>query len=83
LITGSTSGEFTIWNGLTFNFETIMQAHDMAIRAMKWTHNDQWLVTGDHGGAVKYWQPNFNNVKVVQAHREPVRGLWYSFLQHL
>ncbi|RKP05862.1 hypothetical protein THASP1DRAFT_32311 [Thamnocephalis sphaerospora] len=25
LITGSTSGEFTLWNGLTFNFETILQ----------------------------------------------------------
>ncbi|OTF74603.1 WD domain containing protein [Euroglyphus maynei] len=25
LITGSSSGEFTLWNGLTFNFETILQ----------------------------------------------------------
>ena len=28
VLTGSTSGEFTLWNGLTFNFETILQAHD-------------------------------------------------------
>ena len=34
LLTGSTSGEFTLWNGLTFNFETIIQAHDSAVRAM-------------------------------------------------
>lgn len=25
LLTGSTSGEFTLWNGMGFNFETIMQ----------------------------------------------------------
>lgn len=25
ILTGSTSGEFTLWNGLTFNFETILQ----------------------------------------------------------
>ena len=35
LITGASSGEFTLWNGLTFNFETILQAHDSAVRAMK------------------------------------------------
>lgn len=25
LVTGASSGEFTLWNGLTFNFETILQ----------------------------------------------------------
>lgn len=25
LLTGSSSGEFTLWNGMAFNFETIMQ----------------------------------------------------------
>jgi len=28
LITGASSGEFTLWNGLTFNFETILQVSD-------------------------------------------------------
>lgn len=32
LITGSTSGEFTLWNGTSFNFETLLQAHDSAVR---------------------------------------------------
>lgn len=27
---------------------------------------------------VKYWQPNFNNVKVIQAHSDPIRDLAYS-----
>ena len=66
LITGASSGEFTLWNGLTFNFETILQAHDSPVRAMVWSRNDQWMVTGDHGGYVKYWQSNMNNVKMFQ-----------------
>ncbi|QQP39526.1 Wdrepeat proteinlike, partial [Caligus rogercresseyi] len=55
---------FTLWNGLTFNFETILQAHDSPVRAMEWSHSDEWMVTGDHGGYVKYWQSNMNNVKI-------------------
>lgn len=31
---GTHSGEFTLWNGLTFNFETILQAHNDPIRTM-------------------------------------------------
>lgn len=45
---------------------------------MVWSHNDQWMVTGDTGGFVKYWQTNMNNVKLFQAHKDPVRGLRYS-----
>ncbi len=79
LITGASSGEFTLWNGLTFNFETILQAHDSPVRAMKWSHNDTWMVTGDSGGYIKYWQSNMNNVKMFQAHKElPVRGVSFS-----
>ncbi|XP_042392545.1 flowering time control protein FY-like [Zingiber officinale] len=76
LITGSQSGEFTLWNGQSFNFEMILQAHDNAIRSMIWSHNDNWMVTGDDGGAIKYWQSNMNNVKVNKtAHKESVRDL--------
>ncbi|KAF2077962.1 hypothetical protein CYY_000762 [Polysphondylium violaceum] len=78
LITGSSSGEFTLWNGLTFNFETILQAHDTAVRAMVWSHNEDWMVSGDDGGLIKYWQPNMNNVKIFQAHKESVRGISFS-----
>lgn len=75
LVTGASSGEFTLWNGLTFNFETILQAHDSPVRCMVWSHNDTWMVTGDHTGFVKYWQSNMNNVKMFLAHKEPVRGI--------
>ncbi|KAF5287737.1 hypothetical protein FQA39_LY15757 [Lamprigera yunnana] len=78
LVTGASSGEFTLWNGLTFNFETILQAHDSPVRCMVWSHNDSWMVTGDHAGYVKYWQSNMNNVKMFQAHKEALRGISFS-----
>ncbi|XP_050442961.1 pre-mRNA 3' end processing protein WDR33 [Adelges cooleyi] len=78
LITGASSGEFTLWNGLTFNFETILQAHDSPVRSMVWSHNGNWMTTGDHTGFIKYWQSNMNNVKMFQAHNEAVRGISFS-----
>ncbi|XP_072997758.1 flowering time control protein FY [Typha latifolia] len=79
LITGSQSGEFTLWNGQSFNFEMILQAHDQAIRSMVWSHNENWMVTGDDGGSIKYWQNNMNNVKANKtAHKESIRDLSFS-----
>ncbi|KAL6570086.1 hypothetical protein OROMI_014600 [Orobanche minor] len=76
LITGSQSGEFTLWNGQSFNFEMILQAHEQAVRSMIWSYNENWMVTGDDGGSIKYWQNNMNNVKANKsAHKESVRGL--------
>lgn len=48
---------------------------------MVWSHNDSWMVTGDHAGYVKYWQSNMNNVKMFQAHKEALRGIRYLQLQ--
>ena len=53
----------------------LIQAHDSSVRAMVWSHNDHWMLTADHGGFVKYWQSNMNNVKMYQAHKDPIRGL--------
>jgi polyadenylation factor subunit 2 len=78
LLTASSSGEFTLWNGTGFNFETIMQAHDVAIRALSYSHNDDWLISADHDGVIKYWQPNFNNVQLIQGHSDPIRDIAFS-----
>ncbi|KAK5664096.1 hypothetical protein OQA88_311 [Cercophora sp. LCS_1] len=78
LLTASSSGEFTLWNGTGFNFETIMQAHDSAIRALAYSHSDDWLVSADHDGIIKYWQPNFNNVESIRGHQDPIRDLSFS-----
>ena len=52
-----------------------LQAHDSPVRAMVWSHADNWLLSSDHGGYIKYWQSNMNNVKMYEAHKEPIRGL--------
>ncbi|KAJ9151882.1 Protein PFS2 [Pleurostoma richardsiae] len=78
LLTASSSGEFTLWNGTGFNFETIMQAHDSAIRALEYSHSDDWLISADHDGIIKYWQPNFNNVESIRAHHDPIRDLAFA-----
>ncbi|KAI9178937.1 pre-mRNA cleavage and polyadenylation factor (CPF) complex subunit [Blastocladiella emersonii ATCC 22665] len=78
LITGSASGEFTLWNGLTFNFETILQAHETSVRSMRWSRSGSWLLSGDNAGYVKYWQSNMNNLKSIQVHKEAVRGISFS-----
>ncbi|KXJ10514.1 pre-mRNA 3' end processing protein WDR33 [Exaiptasia diaphana] len=56
------------------------EAHDLPVRSMVWSHNDSWLLSGDHGGVVKYWQSNMNNVQMYEAHKEPIRGLRYLSL---
>ena len=78
LLTASSSGEFTLWNGMGFNFETIMQAHDTTVRAAVWSHNDEWFVSTDADGMIKYWQTNFNNVKGWKGHDQPIRGVAFA-----
>jgi polyadenylation factor subunit 2 len=78
LVVASHSGEFTIWNGMTFNFETIMQAHDSPILALQYSHNDEWLLSGDQLGVIKYWQPNFNNVNNINGHTSGIRDIAFS-----
>lgn len=78
LVVAAHSGEVTIWNGMTFNFETIMQAHDVPILALNYSHNDEWLISGDQDGVLKYWQSNFNNVNIIEAHKDAVRDIAFS-----
>jgi hypothetical protein len=42
---------------------------------MKWSHNDNWMVTADHKGIIKYWQSNMNNLKMIEGHKEAIRDL--------
>ncbi|CDK27480.1 unnamed protein product [Kuraishia capsulata CBS 1993] len=75
----SHSGEFTLWNGLAFNFESIMQAHDGAIYAINYSHSGDWLISGDQMGTIKFWQPNFNNVNILPgSHEDSVQDLVFS-----
>ncbi|ODV90751.1 hypothetical protein CANCADRAFT_31618 [Tortispora caseinolytica NRRL Y-17796] len=79
LVSANQAGEFTLWHGFAFNFETIMQAHDSAIRATVYSHNQDWLISADVDGVIKYWQPNFNNVKIIaDGHTEAINQLAFS-----
>ena len=63
---------------MTFNFETILQAHDTAIRTITFTHSGAYIASADQSGTVKYFQPNMNNLTAWQAHREAVRDISFS-----
>lgn len=63
---------------ITLNAHSSLQAHDLPVRCMTWSRGDQWMVTGDHGGYIKYWQSNMNNVRMFQGHKEAVRGIRYN-----
>jgi len=78
LLTCSQNGEFTLWNGMTFNFETILQAHNGPIKCATFSNNDNWLLTGDDEGNVKYFQTNFNNLRSFQAHKEPITSISFA-----
>lgn len=78
LLVASHSGEFTLWNGMSFNFETIMQAHDSAILSLNYSHNDDWLLSGDQEGTLKFWQTNFNNVNIINAHEDAIRDVAFA-----
>ena len=45
---------------------------------MRWMHSDNFLVTGDDAGRIKYWQPSMNNVWAMAAHEGAVRDISFS-----
>lgn len=77
-LTGTQGGEFTMFGSQALQFETILQAHEQPVRSMRFTHNGNFLVSGDDSGLVRYWKPNLELVKSVQAHREAVRQVSFS-----
>ena len=48
------------------------------MRAAAYSHSEDWLISADQDGVIKYWQPNFNNVKALQAHNDPIRDISFS-----
>jgi polyadenylation factor subunit 2 len=77
-LTATQAGEFCMWGGQTFQFETIIQAHETPVRDMVFTRNGNFLVSGDDAGNVRYWKPNLELVKSTQAHQESVRQISFA-----
>jgi len=75
VITGSHTGELTIWNAQQFHFESNMQAHTAAIRAITWNTTEDILLSGDQLGQIKLWDQNFYNSQNLQAHKDSLREI--------
>lgn len=78
LLTGNDKGQFTLWNGASFNYESITQVHDDSIRFFQYSHNGQALVSADKGGVIKYFTPHLTNIHYFQGHREACHGVSWS-----
>lgn len=77
-MTGTQAGEFCMWGGQTFHFETIIQAHETPVRSIVFTHGGNFLVSGDDAGNVRYWKTNLELVKSTPAHKDPVRQVSFA-----
>ncbi|KAI8870010.1 WD40 repeat-like protein, partial [Ramicandelaber brevisporus] len=79
LLTGSNNGEITIWGSHLLNYETTFQAHDSAIRVMRWSHGRDWLISGDNNGDIKYWRRNLSELPSLKAHNSvSIRDLSFA-----
>ncbi|WWC97058.1 hypothetical protein V866_003935 [Kwoniella sp. B9012] len=78
LLTGNDKGQFTLWNGASFNYESITQVHDDSIRSFTYSHNGQALVSTDKLGMIKYFTPHLTNIHGFQGHREACHGVSWS-----
>jgi polyadenylation factor subunit 2 len=78
VIIGCDSGEFLLWSGITFKYESLIQGHNSGIRAMKWTRNYQFMISGDSKGNIIVSKNNMKNLKQVHGHDESVRDLAFS-----
>eukprot|EP00985_Skeletonema_marinoi_P003863 scaffold1682_cov154-Skeletonema_marinoi.AAC.2 len=45
-----------------------MSAHDASFRCMAWSHNQNYLLTSDGGGNIKYWSPSIAPVQSIDSH---------------
>ena len=68
----------TVWHGIDLKFELLMQGHNHAVRTIVWSHDFKWMISGDKGGFVKYWDANMAMSHNMQAHAEPVQELTFS-----
>ena len=78
VITGSSRGDFTVWNSHTYEKATFTTTHDCAIRDMTWTHDQRWLVSCDDSGKVKYYNASLRWQKIFQAHDRSCRALSFA-----
>ncbi|KAJ1751537.1 WD repeat-containing protein 33 [Coemansia sp. RSA 989] len=92
LITGSSRGELTLWNGLSFNFETIMtpnlsnlkviQGHKYPVRDLSFSPTDLKFVSASDDQQLKIWDFRTNKEeRQLVGHKWDVRTVdWHPRL---
>ena len=78
LLAGVHNGEFMLWNGMAFNFETVTAMGSSSLRAAEWSNRRDWLLAANDEGTVYYLQPTLNNPHKFDAHEAPVRDLAFA-----
>ncbi|KAK6374317.1 pre-mRNA cleavage and polyadenylation factor (CPF) complex subunit [Lithohypha guttulata] len=75
---GVHNGEFMLWNGMSFNFETVTAMGSSSLRTAEWSHKQDWLVAANDEGSVFYLQPTLNMTHQFKAHDSPIRDVAFS-----
>jgi polyadenylation factor subunit 2 len=78
LLAGVHNGEFMLWNGMSFNFETVTAMGSSSLRAAEWSNRKDWLVAANDEGTIYYLQPTLNNTVQFKGHDAPIRDLAFS-----
>lgn len=77
-IIGCDSGEFLLWSGINFKYESLIQVHNCGVRVMKWTKNYQFMISGDSKGYIIVSKNNMKALKQEHGHEESVRDLSFA-----
>ncbi|KAJ9657456.1 pre-mRNA cleavage and polyadenylation factor (CPF) complex subunit [Neophaeococcomyces mojaviensis] len=78
LLAGVHNGEFMLWNGMSFNFETVTAMGSSSLRTAEWSNKQDWLIAANDEGIVFYLQPTLNMTHQFKAHDSPIRDLAFS-----
>ena len=78
LLAGVHNGEFMLWNGMSFNFETVTAMGSSSLRTAEWSNRKDWLVAANDEGTVYYLQPTLNNPHQFKGHDAPIRDLAFA-----
>lgn len=80
LVAGYQSGLVTLWNGMGFQFEILMQRHDVGATIMDliWSHSGDYMLTVDQKNLLKVWQTNYDVIQQWTLHSDKVRQLSFA-----
>lgn len=78
LLAGVHNGEFMLWNGMSFNFETVTAMGSSSLRTAEWSNKQDWLIAANDEGTIFYLQPTLNMTHQFHGHDSPIRDVAFS-----